>query len=161
MARQFSLPMHLKIVQLLAATTTNGGATSRRFSLANAHKAWIICDLKQAVGNATVVTLNQADAVTAGNTKVAPTTSFNWKNEDCAAADGLTRNANGNAVTLAADIKSKQVIFEILPEDLDWANNYKYAFITIADSTQATNFVSIDAFLADRYIQAVPPTAVT
>lgn len=157
MARQFSLPQNLKIVPLLAPTTTNGAVVSRRVNLANAHKCWLVAELKEAVGFAEVVTLKQATAVTAGTVANGPATSQNWKNEDAAASDALTKNANANSVTVSNDVKSKQVIFEVLPEDLDVGK--QYVFLDFNDSTQATNFVSVTAYLLERYQQASPPSA--
>jgi len=157
MARQFSLPQNLKVVQLLAPTTTNGGANSRRVNLANAHKAWIVVELKNAAGFAEVVTLQQATAITGGSTAAGPTSTQNWKNEDTATLDALTKNANGNSVTTDTNVKSKQIIFEVLPEDL--TAGYQYIYANLSDSSQATNFASVTAYLLERYAQAIPPSA--
>lgn len=158
MARQFSITANMKVVQLLAPTTTNGAATSRRVSMKGAHKAFIVVELKQAVGHATVLTLNQATAVTGGSTATGPTVP-NWQNDDTAAADTLTKNADAATVTVAADVKSKQAIFEVDPSRLSTAD--PYIFVTSSDSSQATNFMSAVAYLLPRYQQATPPTAVT
>jgi hypothetical protein len=157
MARQFSLPQNLKVVQLTAPVTSNGGVNTRRVNLANAHKAWIVVELKNAVGFAEVVTLQQATAITGGSTAVGPTSTQNWKNEDTVALDALTKNANGNSVTTDTNIQSKQIVFEVLPEDL--TSGYQYVYANISDSSQATNFVSVTAYLLERYAQATPPSA--
>ncbi|MGJ5163170.1 hypothetical protein [Bradyrhizobium sp. HKCCYLR1051] len=159
MARQFSLPQNLKIVPLLAPTTTNGGVDSRRVNTAGFHKVWLVAEMKQAAGHATVVTLRQATAVTGGSNAAGPAATQNWLNEDAAAADALTKNANANAVTVTNNIKSKQVVFEVLPEDLTAGSPYVY--LNFSDSSQATNFVSVTAYGHPRYTQATPPTAVT
>ncbi len=157
MARQFSLPANLKIVPLLAPTTTNGGVSSRRVGTSGFHKVWLVAELKQAVGHATVATLTQATAVTGGTTATGPA-SQNWTNNDAAAGDTLTKNAAATVVTVAADVKSKQIVFEVLPEDL--TSGYAYVYLALGDSSQATNFVSVTAYGLPRYAQATPPTAV-
>lgn len=158
MARQFSLPRNMKVVQLLAPTTTNGAATSRRMNTANAAKAWIVCELKQAAGHATQVSLNQATAVTAGTTAAGPAVP-NWLNEDTAAGDTLTKGTNAASVTVTNNIKSKQIIFEIDPIALTSGSGY--VFVTTNDSSQATNFLSATGYLLTSYQQDTPPTAVT
>ena len=157
MARQFSLPQNLKIVPLLAPTTTNGGVVSRRVGTSGFHKVWLVAELKQAAGHATAVTLTQATAVTGGTTATGPS-SQNWLNEDAAAGDTLTKQANGTGVTVTNDVKSKQIVFEVLPEDL--TSGKPYVFLSIADSSQATNFASVVAYGLPRFQQATPPTAV-
>lgn len=158
MARQFSLVQNLKLVPLLAPTTSNGAVVSRRVNCANFHKVWLVAEMKQAVGHATAVTLKQATAVTGGSTATGPS-SQNWLNEDAAAADTLTKQANGTAITVTNDVKSKQLVFEVLPEDL--ASGKQYVYLDFADSSQATNLVSVVAYGLERYAQATPPTAVT
>lgn len=157
MARQFSLPQNLKVVQLIAPTTTNGGFDSRRVNLANAHKAWIVVDLMNAAGAATTATLKQADAISSGNTANGPASALNWKNEDTASGDTLTKGGNANAVATDANAKSKQIVFEVLPEDL--ASGYQYVYANLSDSAQVTNFASVTAYLLERYQQATPPSA--
>lgn len=157
MSRQFSLPQNCKIVQLLAPTTTNGGADSRRCHVKDAHKAWIVVELLQAVGHATAVTLKQATAVTAGTTATGPS-SANWLNEDCAAGDTLTKGSNATAVTVTNNIKSKQIVFEVDPSAL--TDGSPFIYVSAADSSQATNFMSVTAYLQARYQQGTPPTAV-
>jgi len=156
MARQFSLPANLRITPLLAPTTSNGGADSRRINCKGLHKIWLVAEMKQAVGHATAVALKQATAVTGGSTAAGPS-SQNWKNEDAAAGDTLTKNANGASVTVTNDVKSKQVVFEVLPEDL--TSGYPYVYLNFADSSQATNFVSVTAYGLPSYQQASSPSA--
>lgn len=158
MARQFSLPQNLKVVPLLAPTTTNGGANSRRVNTGGFHKVWLVADLMNAQGAAVTVTLKQATAVSGGSTANGPATAQNWKNEDAVASDTLVKGANGNAVTTDTNAKSKQVVFEVLPEDL--TSGDPYVFLNFSDSTQATDFVSVVAYGLPRFQQATPPTAV-
>jgi hypothetical protein len=157
MSRQFRITANMKPVQLLAPTTTNGGATSRRVSCKGAHKAFVVVELLQAVGDATTITLNQATAVTGGSTAAGPSVP-NWLNEDTAAGDTLTQLANANNVVVANNIKSKQIVFEVDPAAL--TNGDPYIFVTSSNSAQATNFMSATAYLLPSYQQATPPTAV-
>lgn len=157
MARQFSLPQNLKIVPLLAPTTSNLAVDSRRMSMKGVSKAWIVVEMLQAVGHATAVTLKQATAVTGGTTATGPT-SQNWLNENATVTDALTKQANGTAVTVTNDVKSKQVVFEVDPSLL--TDGSAYAYVTIAASSQATNFVSVVGYALTSYQQASPPTLV-
>ena len=92
MSGGLSIPQGVLPVQLLAPTTTNGGATSRGVSLKNAIRAFIVVDLKQAVGHATAISLRQAKEIALRTNAAGPSVP-NWKNEDCAASDALTKNA--------------------------------------------------------------------
>lgn len=157
MARQISIPASFPPVQLLAPTTTNGGATSRRVSVKGRAKVTIIVDLKQAAAHATVISLMQATAVTGGSTAAGPSVP-NWLNEDCAASDVRVKGTDAASVTVASAIKSKQVIFEVDPARL--TDGYAYVYVTASDSSQATNFMNAQAILQESYQQASPPTAV-
>lgn len=159
MARQLSLPQHFKIVQMLKPQTTNGALTSQVISLKNAHKAWVVFEFTQAAGHATTPTLNQATSIAASTNKAGPS-SFIWANEDTAATDTLVKKTSGASYAVAADVKNKQVVFEIDPSTLDTSNGYDCIYFTIATSSQATNFVSATAYLDTSYKQATPPSAI-
>ena len=146
MARQLSLPQHLKIVQMLKPQTTNGALTSQVISLKNAHKAWIVLEFTQAAGFASTPTLQQATSIAAGTNK--------------ASSDTLVRKSDAASYAVAADVKNKQVVFEIDPTRLDGANGYDCIYLTMATSSQASNFVSATAYLDTRYKQATPPSAI-
>lgn len=159
MARQLSLPQHLKIVQMLKPQTTNGALTSQVISLKNAHKAWIVLEFTQAAGFASTPTLQQATSIAAGTNKAGPSVPI-WANEDTAASDTLVRKSDAASYAVAADVKNKQVVFEIDPARLDGANGYDCIYLTMATSSQASNFVSATAYLDTRYKQATPPSAI-
>jgi hypothetical protein len=159
MARQFQIPANLKPVQMFAPKTTNATLTSQVISLKNAHKAWIVLEFTQAVGHATTPTLKQATSIAAGTNKAGPTVDI-WANEDTAATDTLVKQTAGASYAVTNDAKNKTVIFEIDPTRLDVANGYDCIYITIATSSQATNFVSASAFLLPSYQQATPPSAI-
>jgi hypothetical protein len=158
MSRQFSLPVQMPPVQLLAPTTTNGGATSRRFNMKNVNKAWIIVDLLQAFGDATAVTLNQATAITGGTTAAGPNVPI-WANEDTVASDSRTKQtADASVYTVTNNIKSKQIIFEVDPSRLTAGSSY--VFVTTSNSTQAANIANVTAVLQNSYQMAAPFSAV-
>lgn len=159
MARQLSLPQHLKIVQMLKPQTTNGALTSQVISLKNAHKAWIVLEFTQTAGHATTPSLQQATSVAAGTNKAGPIVPI-WANEDTAASDTLVRKSDAASYAVAADVKNKQVVFEIDPSRLDGAGGYDCVYLTQATSGQATNFVSATAYIDTRYKQAMPPSAI-
>ncbi len=149
-----------KIVQLASPVTTNGGVTSDIISLKNAIRATIVVDLKQAVGHATLISLVQCTDVAGATNKAGPVSKI-WANEDCAATDTLVVKTDAATYTVTNDIKSKQVIIEVDPAALDGDNGYDCVYVTLADSSQATNFVSIDAFIRENYQQTTPPAAIT
>lgn len=159
MARQFSLPQNMKVVQAFYPQTTNGTLTSQVISLKNAHKAWLVLDFNQAVGHATAPTLNQATSIAATTNKAAPTVPI-WANEDCAATDTLVKKTDAASYAVTNDVKKKQVVFEIDPSRLDVNGGYDCVYATIATSSQATNFVSGAWYLQERYPQATPPSAI-
>lgn len=152
-----SIPQGLQPVQLLAPTTTNGGASSRGVNLKNAVRAWIVVDLKQAVGHATTISLRQAKEI-ALTTNAAGPNLPNWKNEDCIASDAVVKNADAASVQVTNDVKSKQVIFQVEPSKL--SADYDVVYVTSDNSGQATNFMSATAYLEPRYAGDAPPSAV-
>jgi hypothetical protein len=152
------IPQGLVPVQLLAPTTTNGGATTRAVSLKNAVRAFVVVQLKQAVGHATAIALRQATTIALGATAAGPTVP-NWLDEDCAASDALTRGTDGASVTVTNDVKSKQIVFEVDPSKL--TSGYPCVYVTAADSSQATNFMSATAFCVPRYAGDAPPSLIT
>lgn len=157
-----TLAENFKVVQLQNPRTTNGGFTSDYVSLKNIKKATIIVELTQAVGHATAIAPKQASAVDGTGVKALTNACSIWSNEDTATADTLTKQTDATSYTVAADVKNKQIIFEIEPSiSLDIANGFDCIAINSADSSQATNFASITAILETRYPQATPPAAIT
>lgn len=153
------LPEQFKIMQGAPPTTTNGAVTGDYVSLKNAHRVWVIFELTQAVGHATVCSLMRATAVApTGATAVTESVKI-WENEDTGSTDTLVRQTDATSVTLGADIKNKQVIMEIVPQGLT-ATFDCIAGVTSA-SSQSSNFVSMTYILETRYAQATPPTAIT
>jgi len=155
----FTLPQSFKIVQGIAPTTTNGGSTADYVSLRNANWAWVIVNLKQAVGHATAITLNRATAVAPTGATTLATNVQVWLNEDTAASDTLVKQTDAKAVTVTNDVKSKQIVFGIDPATL--GDTYDVITVVSADSSQATNFWEVTYLLETRFPQATPPAAIT
>lgn len=156
-----TLVEHFKIVDATAgAVTTNGGVTADYVTLKNAHRAWIVVQLTQAVGHATVLSPKQASAVAGTGVKAISACRI-WANEDTAASDTLVEQTAATTYTVTNDIKKKLVVFEINPEDFDVAGGFDVLGFATSDSSQATNFVAATYWLANRYAQATPPTAIT
>jgi len=155
------LPENLKIVQLASPETTNGGKTSDCISLRDALRCWIVVELTQAVGHATLLTPQQCTGILPAGAKALSQNTPIWANEDCGASDTLVAQTAAKNFTVAATIKDKQVVFQIDPAALDQAGGFDCVQIVAADSSQATNFWSVTAYLQNRYPQATPPTAIT
>ncbi len=158
MALPWSLYENLKVVQLASPETTNTGKTSDVISLKNAHKAWIVVDMTQAVAHATLLTPMQATNVAAGTNAVLAKVVPIRANEDCAATDTLVPQTAAINYTVTADVKDKQIIFEIDPASL--TDGYVCVYIIAADSSQASDLWSVTACLATRYPQETPPSAI-
>ena len=154
----WSLFENLKVVQLASPETTNTGKTSDVICLKHAHKAWIVVEMTQAVGHATLLTPTQATNVAAGTNAVLAKVVPIRANEDCAATDTLVAKTAAINYTVTDDIKDKQIIFEIDPALL--TDGYDCVYIVAADSSQASNLWSVTAYLATRYPQATPPSAI-
>ena len=152
-----SLPTRFKIVTLFAPKTTNQALTSQVISLKLAVRAWLVLNFTQAVGFASTPTLKQATDIAAGTNAAGPSSRI-WANEDVAATDTLVAQTAGASYAVAADVKNKLVIFEIDPATL--TDGYDCIYLTIATSSQATNFVSGEAYLQTNFAQATPPSAI-
>jgi len=154
-----NLPSNFKIVDATAGpVTTNGGVTLDYVSLKNAHRAWIVLQFTQAAGHATAIQPKKATAVDGTGVANITVAAKIWANEDTAASDALAVATAATSYTLTNDIKKKLVVIEIDPASLGGADVLGCA---IADSSQATNFVSGMYILEPRYQQASPLTAIT
>ena len=158
MALPWSLFENLKVVQLASPETTNGSKTSDVVCLRTAHKAWIVVEMTQAVGHATLLTPMQATDVAAGTNAVLANVVPIRANEDCGATDTLVPQTAAINYTVTDDIKDKQIIFEIDPATL--TAGYDCIYITAATSSQASNYWSVTVYLATRYPQTTPPSAI-
>ncbi len=155
---RLTFPQEFKIVQGGFATT-NGGLTSTRITLRDAHKAWIVVTLKNAVGFAEVCTPNKSKTVAGGSETTIPATTRIWANEDCVTSDTLVEKTAAANYTTDNVAKIKQVVFEIDPADL--GEGFDCVNVGLSDSSQATDFAEIHFILQARYKQGTPPSALT
>ncbi|HET6498046.1 MAG TPA: hypothetical protein VFH17_03225, partial [Coriobacteriia bacterium] len=140
MAR-LSLPQDCKLVTATAGpVTTNGGVTCDYVSLKNVIRAWIVLQFTQAVGHATAIQPQKATAVAPTGAASITNVVRVWADEDTGASDALVAQTDATSYTVAADIKKKMVVIEIDPIDL--GGDHDVLGCTIANSGQATNFVS-------------------
>ncbi len=153
-----TLPQEFKLPVGAAPETTNGGKTADYISLRNALWAWVIVTVTQAVGHATAFTLNRATAVDGTGAVALGTNVQVWANEDVAASDALVEKSDAKAYTVTDDIKKKQIVFGINPATL--GDGFDVITVVAADSSQATNFWSVQFLLDTKYKQATPPSAI-
>jgi hypothetical protein len=157
-----NLTENFKIVQASWPATTNGGITCDYVSLKNVKKAYILVEMNQAVGHATALAPKQASKVDGTGVKALSNACSIWANEDVVTSDTLVKQTDATTYTVAADVKKKQIVFEIEPSiSFDIANGFDCLGLAIADSSQATDFASVTYILETRYPQATPPAAIT
>lgn len=155
-----TLPENYKIVDATAGpVTTNGGVTGQYVSAKTAQYVWLILSFTQAVGHATAITLKEATAVAGTGVQTVANTMQIWSNLATASTDTLVKRTAATSYTLGSGIAKMQVVFGIDPARL--SSGFDVVGFSIADSSQATNFVSGVYLLAARYPQATPPTALT
>ena len=172
MSRNFRLWQNGQVISLLKPAADAAGRTSGFFSLMNAHKAYVVCQVNQ--GNAATVslTVTQAQDILGTNAKaltaVAPI-AVNL-DTDTIPSDVLSIATSALNYTTDAGVKNKLVIFEIDPiESMDLNSNTLNAsgvpqpFNHIAITTGASNAANITAatliLMPLRYQQSVPPSA--
>lgn len=153
------LPEEFKIVSGTPRVTTNTGVTCDYVSLKNVNMAWIVLQFLQAAGHATVINPMRATAVAPVGAVAIAHNAPNWVNDSTAASDTLVRGADGTTVTLGAAISNKIVIIQIDPAQL--GDTYDVLGCVITDSTNGTNYVSVEYFLEMRYGAATPPSVIT
>lgn len=153
----------LKHVQMLAPVTSNGGATSDIICLKNCNKAYIVVEFTMPQGHATTITPLQCTDVSnsLSDNKALTNNVRAWKCADTATNDTLTAMAAAKNFAATAQAKNQSLVIEIVPEALDVANNFDCVYVTVAASSQATDLVSVTAWLDYKYRQATPPTAIT
>lgn len=141
MASQRSMPYEFPPIVLLPAAADAAGRTSTNYvSLANALKAWIVCEVNQ--GNAATVAFTplQASALTGFGSKALLASVPIWLNDATASSDALVAQAFAANFTTDATLADKIVIFEILPEEvMDLANGFHHLGV----STGASNAANI------------------
>lgn len=150
------VPQALNPIDLTAGcVTTNGGVTTDIISLKGATRAFAVFQLTQAAAHATTISLRQSTDNTTGTTAAGPTCNI-WSNLDTATSDTKVKVTSGASYAVSTATKKMQVIFEIDPASL--TEGYPYVYFTVADSSQATNFVAGQLFVEEGYQQATPAT---
>jgi hypothetical protein len=160
MARQFSLPEIIPPVELLAPAADAAGRTGAWVFAGYWDKIYIKCHINQ--GNAATVLLSvlQAKDLSGTGSKAVSAVPI-WTNLNTSAGDQLTKQTAATTYTTDAGVHSKEVIFEITPQDaMDMANG----FCTLTVSTGASNAANIteaEVYGLHRQQQATPPSVLT
>ena len=150
----FQVPNKIKVVRGASPVTTNGGVTADYISMKNVHRAYVVCHMTQAVGHATGIDPVQATAVDGTGAKAFANVLPIWSNEDCAASSTLAIQTAAITYNVAATVKNKIVVFQVDADALDVANDFDVLGVTVDDSSQATNLISIEYWLEMRYPDA-------
>jgi len=162
MARNYRLWEQAQVISLLTPAADAAGRTSAYVSLANAHKAFIVCYINQ--GNAATVLLSplqaSAQAGTGSKALTAAAPIAVNLDTDTVPADVMTIATAATTYTTDAGTKSKIVLFEIDPiESMDINNKFNHIAVSTGASN-ASNITSALLILAPiRFAQLNPPTA--
>lgn len=151
MALYTRIPEEAVPVVLTPPVTTNGGVTGDYISLKLAHMVYIVITMTQAVAHATGIDVKQATAVDGSDVKAITNTLPIFANEDISATSVLVRQTDAITYNVAATAKNKIVTMQVDPAGFDVANGFDCLGITVDDSSQATNFVNIVAYVVPRY----------
>ena len=162
-APSFFLLGNYHIVDATAgAVTTNGGVTSDYVSLKGAKYAYIYLQFTQAVGHATVIQPQVASAVAPTGAVSITFSALVWSNLATATDDTWVARTAATSYTLGSGIAKMQVLIGIDPaQAVAQGATLDVLGFTVSDSSQATNFVSGTFFLEQKYVQAIPLTAIT
>ena len=170
MARAFRLWENAVVADLLPAAADAAGRTSTYISVANGHKAYLVCRVTQ--GNAAPVTFTPLQALdtigTASKVLTAPAPIV--ANLNSVLTDQFVIVAAAANYTTDVGINCKLVVFEIDPiESMDLNSNTgitlagnKQPFNHLAIQTSASNVLNITSALLImmplRFAQLNPPT---
>lgn len=107
------------------------------------------------------ITLVQAQAVAATGAK-ALGFSYQWANIDTGASDTLVKTAvtSNTFTTDATDAKNLMYVIEVMPEDLDQANNFDCVRVGTGDAVASVLSVLYILWPA-KHMKATPVTAIT
>jgi hypothetical protein len=145
-----SIPFKQSVVTGLAPVTTNLAKVADYLNMALALRVYVVVTLTQAAAHATAVTLRQATDNTGSDVKDLAKTVPVWANEDVAAGDVLTKQTDAVAHTVAATVKNKKIVFQVEGDDLDMANDFTHLTVSVAASSEATNFVNVEYIVEPR-----------
>jgi hypothetical protein len=145
------IPEEAVPVVLTPPVTTNGGVTADYISLKLAHMVYLVAVFTQAVGHATGMDPVQATAVDGTGAKAITNTVPIWANADISLTSKLTRQTDAITYNINVAAKNQIVIMQIDPASFDVANGFDVLGVTVDDSSQATDLVSLTAFVVPRY----------
>lgn len=149
-----SIPEGLAPVVLTPPVTTNGGVTCDYISLKNIHMVWVVVTLTQAATHATGVDPVQATAVDGTGAKAITATLPIWKNADISATSVLTRQTDAITVAATAGTTNQILVLQVDPAGFDVDGGFDVLGFTVDNSSEATNFVSVVAYMEPRYTPA-------
>ena len=140
-----TLPEEAALVGLLKPAADAAGRSSAAVNLKTAHKAYLWVYVDQ--GNAATISLTpeQCTSAAGAGAKAIAATKI-WATEDAAASSLLTAQTDAANFTPDATLKTKIVVFEIDPAELDLANGFTFIRITTGASNVA-NLTSATAVL--------------
>lgn len=158
MAYPWSLAENLKVVLLNNHAAGNAVACDV-VSCKNAHKVWFLIHHSGANDTDLTLTLTEATNVAAGTTSTVTATCPIWLDVDAGAtSDTLVRQTD--AAALVIDPATQNPVLAVIEWD-PAKHTAGYDCIFLADANgNASNVVSIYAFIAERYPQATPPSAI-
>ena len=145
------IPEEAVPVVLASPVTTNGGVTSDYISLKLAHMVYIVMTFTQAVGHATGIDVTQSTAVDGTGSKAITSTLPIWSNTDISLTSVLTRRTAAITYDLPATAKNMIVIMQVDPAGFDVANSFDVLGVSVDNSGQPTDLVSIVAYVVPRY----------
>ena len=145
------IPSDIVPVVLTPPVTTNGGVTCDYISLKNAHRVFIVATFTQAATHATGIDPVQATLVDGTGAKAITNTVPIWENNDISATSVLVRQTDAITANVAAGTTNQVVIMEVDPAGFDVAGGFDVLGVTVDDSSEATNFVSVLAYIVPRY----------
>jgi len=151
-----NIPEEVVPVVLTPPVTTNGGVTTDYISLKNAHRVFVVCVMTQAATHATGIDPVQATAVDGTGAKAITNAVPIWKNADISTTSVMTRLTDAITANATAGTDNQVITFDIDPAKLDVANSFDVLGFTVDDSSEATNFISIVAYVIPRYSSPAP-----
>ena len=138
-------------VVLTAPVTTNGGVTTDYMSLKLAHMVYIVAIFTEAAGHASGIDVTQATAVDGSGVKAITNTLPIWANTDISATSVLTRQTDAITYNVDVGTTNQIVIMQVDPAGFDIDGGFDCLGVTVDNSNQVANFVTVLAFVVPRY----------
>ncbi len=145
-----SIPMKQNVVTGLAPVSTNTAKTAEYLNMGLALRVYVIATLTQAVGNATALTLRQAQDNTGSGLKDLGNMIPVWAAEDIDTSEILEKQDDGYAYTVGADANNKKIVFQVDGEDMDVKNGFTHLTVQVGASGQNGNLINIEYLVEAR-----------